>query len=429
MKWVVSMRLVKALVLSLPAVGMTLGGVSAVVGLNAVASAPVYAAEKPADKQVSAKVGKPLQEALQLVRAKDFKGAKAKLDEAREASKKSAFDEYKINEIASYVAFNMGDPNTAVKALDSMLDSPEASAADRQRILDQLSKFEYQSKDYTNAIKYGSRYLKDVGPNIDIALLVAQAYYLQKDYPQAINATQSLIRMANQAGQTEKKEWLDLLRSAQQLAGKDDDANATLSVLLTKYPSPEYWRDTFIIEQNKGRGSDRKNMELLRLKMVTGVLKDSDYMEMAQLGFALGFPGDAKMILEKGFANKVLGTGNDKDRENRLLAKAQTDSAADQKSLAAFEKEANAASNGEADIKLGFAYETYGDYQKAIDVMKRGLKKGNLKAEDEAHFLLGVTYFNAKKTSDAIAQFKAVPADSKLASLARLWIIYANSKG
>jgi hypothetical protein len=61
--------------------------------------------------------------------------------------------------------------------------------------------------------------------------------------------------------------------------------------------------------------------------------------------------------------------------------------------------------------------------------MKRGLKKGGLKAEDEAHFLLGVTYFNAKKTSDAIAQFKAVPADSKLASVARLWIIFANNKG
>ncbi len=416
------MRLVKALVLSLPVVGMTAG----FVALNTVAVPPAYAAD---EKKVSAKVGKPLQEAMQLAKSKDFKGAMAKLGEARAAAKKGSFDEYKVNEITSYVAFNTGDTTTAVKALDSNLDSAEATAEDKKRILDQLAKFEYQSKDYPSAIKYGQRYLKDVGSNLDIALLVAQAYYLEKDYPQAISATQSLIRMANQAGQTEKKEWLDLLRSAQQLSGKDEDAAATLQALLVKYPSPEYWRDTFIIEQNKGRGSERKSLETLRLKMLTGVLKDSEYMDMAELAFASGFPGDAKMILEKGFANKVLGVGPTKDRENRLLAKAQTDSAADQKSLPAFEKEAGAMASGDADVKLGYAYATYGDYEKGIEAIKRGLKKGKLKAEDEAHLLLGVTYFNAKKTSDAIAQFKAIPADSKLSSIAKLWIIYANSKG
>ena len=419
------MRLVKALVLSLPVIGLTAG----FAALNAISVSAVYAAEKSTEKQVSSKVGKPLQEAMQLVRSKDFKGAAAKLEEARAAAKKGSFDEYKVNEIASYVAFNTGDTTTAVRALDNNLDSPEATAEDKKRILDQLTKFEYQSKDYPSAIKYGQRYLKDVGPNLDIAVLVAQAFYLEKDYPQTISATQSLIRLASQSGQAEKKEWLDLLRSAQQLSGKEDEAAATLQTLLVKYPSTEYWRDVFIIEQNKGRGSERKSLETLRLKMLTGVLKDSEYMDMAELAFASGFPGDAKMILEKGFASKVLGAGATKDRENRLLAKAQADSAADKKSLPAFEKEASAMASGDADVKLGYAYATYGDYEKGIEAIKRGLKKGNLKAEDEAHLLLGVTYINAKKTSDAIAQFKAVPADSKLSSIAKLWIVYANSKG
>ncbi|MFT3931237.1 MAG: tetratricopeptide repeat protein [Spongiibacteraceae bacterium] len=416
------MRLVKALVLSLPVVGLTAG----VVALNAVVTPPAYAAE---EKKVSSKVGKPLQEAMQLARSKDFKAATARLEEARAAAKKGSFDEYKVNEIASYVAFQTGDTAAAVKALDTNLDSPEASAEDKKRILDQLAKFEYQSKDFPNAIKYAQRYLKDVGQNVDMAVLVAQAYYVLKDYPQAITATQSLIRMANQAGQPEKKEWLDLLRSAQQLSGKDDDAAATLQILLAKYPSTEYWKDTFIIEQNKGRGSERKSLEILRLKMLTGVLKDSEYVEMAELSFASGFPGDAKMILEKGFANKVLGVGPTKDRENRLLTKAQTDSAADQKSLTSFEKEAIAAASGDMDVKLGYAYATYGDYDKGIEAIKRGLKKGNLKSEEEAHILLGVTYYNAKKNADALAQFKAVPADSKLSSVAKLWIVYLNSKG
>ena len=240
----------------------------------------------------------------------------------------------KINEVTTFVAATCGDTAAAGKAIEAMVDSPESTPETRKRQLDQLTKFQYGAKNYDKAIQYGNRYLKDVGPDIDIAVVIAQSYYLKKDYPQAITATQALIRTAEQAGQPAKKEWLDLLRSSQQLAGKDDDAAATLAILLAKYPSPEYWRDTFIIEQNKGKSSDRKSMEMLRLKMLTGVIKDSDYVEMAQLAFALGFPGDAKMILEKGFANKTLGTGANKDRENRLLAKAQTDSAADQKALA-----------------------------------------------------------------------------------------------
>jgi tetratricopeptide (TPR) repeat protein len=422
------MRIIKVLMLSLPTMGMTFGTIGAVVALSSIASAPVYAADKSSEKKVGAKVGKPLKEAMELAQAKKFKEAMAKLQEAKAVSSKTSYDEYKINEITSYVAFAMGDSATAIKAFDSMLDSAEATAEDRKRILDQLIKFEYQSKDYPSAIKYGSRYLKDVGPSVDISLLIAQSYYLQKDYAQAITATQSLLRVAEQAGQPAKKEWLDLLRSSQQLAGKDDEAAATLELLLAKYPSTDYWRDTFIIEQNKGKGSERKGLETLRLKMMTGVLKDSDYMDMAELAFALGFPGDAKMILDKGFSNKVLGTGANRDRENRLMAKAQADAAVDQKELPAFEKEAIAKSTGDADLKLGYTYASYGEYEKAIEAMKRGLKKGGIKGEDEAHLQLGIAYVNAKKNSEAVAQFKAVPASSKLASIARLWTVYVNSK-
>jgi tetratricopeptide (TPR) repeat protein len=181
----------------------------------------------------------------------------------------------------------------------------------------------------------------------------------------------------------------------------------------------------FIYVQNQGGTSDRKSLEVYRLKMLTNSLRDSDYVDMAQLALALGFPGDAKTILDKGFSNKVLGTGANKDRETRLMNLAQENSTKDQKTLAQFEKEAIASTNGEGDLKLGEAFASYGDYDKAIEAIKRALKKGGLKSPDEAHLQLGIAYFQAKRTSDAISEFKAVPADSKLASVARLWIIYA----
>ena len=424
------MRVIKALVLALPAVGMTLGGVSSVIALNAAVVAPAYAADKvDKSKQVGVKVGKPLQEVLKLAQAKQFKEAMAKLKEVQAIPDQTPFEKFKVNEIVAYVAFNMGDTKTATKAYEEILDSGQLTPEDFKKRLDQLMKVEYSAHNYDKAITLGNRYLKEVGPSMDAAVIVAQSYYLKKDYLHAIPATQMLIQLAEKSGQPVQKAWLDLLRSSQQLAGKDDAAAQTLEVLLQKYPAPEYWRDMFIIEQNKGSNSDRKNLEVLRLKMLTGVLKPGDYMDMAQLALATGFPGDAKMILEKGFADKVLGSGKGADREKRLLAKAQADSAADEKQLPSYEKDAMKQSSGDDEIKLGEAYISYGDYEKGIAAINRGFKKGGkLKAADEGHLALGIAYYDVKQNAKAAAQFKAIAKDSKLASVAHLWLIFLSSQ-
>lgn len=410
--------------MALPTMMLAVGGVGTALTVNGVFSTPAYAADKKSE-QISSKVGKPLKEALDLAQQKKFKEAMAKVKEVQAIPGKTPFEEYKVNEIVAYIAVNLQDGATAAKAWEATLDSGQLSPAETKQRLDQLTKVYYGSKNYAKAIQYGQRYTKDVGPDTEIQLLVAQSYYLQQDYPHTIEATQALIRTANQAGQTVKKEWLDLLMDSQMKAGKEAEAQATLEQLLAKYPSPLYWNNMFIYVQNQGGSSDRKSLEVYRLKMLTNSLKDSDYVDMAQLALALGFPGDAKTVLDKGFAAKVLGTGSTKDRETRLMNLAQENSAKDQKGLPQFEKEAIASSSGEEDLKLGEAYASYGEHEKAIEAIKRALKKGGLKSPDEAHLQLGIAYYNAKRTNEAIAEFKAVPADSKLASVARLWIIFA----
>lgn len=421
------MRIVKALILSVPVAALPVYGISAAFVLSAV-STPVSAADKKSgEKQVTAKVGKPLQEALALANSGKLKDAMAKAQEASAAPGKTAFDDYKINEVMAFIAVKQGDYATAAKAYEATLQSGELPADQSKDRINQLTKIYYQLNNFPKAIQYGNQYLKDNGNDLTIAVLVAQSYFQQKDNVHAIDATQNLIRMANQSGQPVKEEWLQLLMNCQIRLERDEDAVATLEQLLAKYPSKQYWSQLLNYVQTHGPSNDRKNLELYRLKFMNGVLKDSEYAEMAQLAMALGFPGDAKNVLEKGFASKVLGVGPNKDRESRLLKLAQDNSANDQKALPTFEKEAAAAANGDADIKLGEAYASYGDYAKAVDAIKRGLKKGNVKAVDEAQVQLGVALVAAKRNSEAVAAFKAVPATSKLSSTARLWAIYAGN--
>ena len=419
------MRTIKALIMSVPMAALPIYGLTATVALS-VFAAPAFAADKKSDeKQVSAKVGKPLQESLTLANSGKLKEAMAKAQEASAAPGKTAFDDYKVNEVMAFIAVKQGDYATAAKAYEATLQSGELPAAQAKDRVNQLIKIYYQLNNFPKVIQYGNQYLKDGGSDITAAVLIAQAYFQQKDYPHAIEATQSLIRMANQSGQPVKEEWLQLLMNCQVRMEKDDEAVATLEQLLTKYPSKQYWTQMLNYAQTHGASTDRKNLELYRLKLANGVLKDSEYAEMAQLAMALGYPGDAKAVLDKGFANKVLGVGPNKDREARLMKLAQDNSVIDQKSLPEFEKEAAASASGDGDIKLGAAYASYGDYAKAVEAIKRGLKKGNVKAADEAQLQLGVALVGAKRNSEAVSAFKAVPADSKLASTARLWSIYA----
>ena len=422
------MRFIKALVLSLPAVGMTLGGIGAVVALNSMMATPLYAADKKAEKQVSSKVGKPLKEAQELANAGKFKDAMAKVQEAAAVSSKTPFDDFKISQFTAFIAIKTGDYAAAAKAYESILQSGELSADQANDQRKQLAAMYYQLQNYPKAIQYGNQYLKEGGTDTMAALLVTQSYYLQKDNQHAIESAKALMNMATQSGQPIKEEWLKLLMTSQLAEGKEDEAIKTLDQLLEKFPSQQLWGQRLGYAQTHGASSDRKNLEVYRLKYLLGVLKDAEYVEVAQLAIALGFPGDAKTVLEKGFSSKILGVGPNKDRESRLLNLAQTNAANDQKGLPSFEKESIAAADGDSDVKLGEAYASYGSYDKAVEAIKRGLKKGNVKAEDEAHLQLGIAYFNLKKTSDAVAQFKAIPADSKLADVARLWVVYVNSK-
>jgi len=420
------MRKIKALVLALPSLAFLCSEVGVGLTASAAFTAPAYAAEK---QTVSAKVGKPLKEAQDLAKQKKFKEALAKVKEAQAMPGKTPYEENVINEFTAYVAMNLGDYASAANAYEATLNSGQLSAQQQKQRLDQLVKLYYQAKNYPKVVQTGNRYLKEAGPNVDIALLIAQTYYLQKDYPHAIEAAQALIKMASQTGQPVKEDWLKLLMSSQYALNKDEDRIATLEQLLAKFPSQAYWQDMLNYVQSSASG-DRLNLETYRLKAAVGVLKDKEYIDMAQLAMAIGLPGDAKRILDKGFSNKVLGQGASKDREARLLNLANTQVAADQKSLPDQDKEARAAATGEADVKLGETYVTYGDYAKGIEAIKRGLAKGGVKATEEANLHLGVAYLGAKRNAEAIAAFKAVPASSKLSRLAKLWAIYAqNAKG
>ena len=111
----------------------------------------------------------------------------------------------------------------------------------------------------------------------------------------------------------------------------------------------------------------------------------------------------------------------------RLLAEAQQAVALDKSTLDKQDAAAKAKPTGDADVKLGAAYLSYGQNDKAIEALQRGIGKGGVKNPDEAGLLLGIAYVRANNKAEATKAFQTVNKDPALARIAKYWLMTTGS--
>jgi hypothetical protein len=201
--------------------------------------------------------------------------------------------------------------------------------------------------------------------------------------------------------------------------------------LVTHYPKKEYWSDLLARVQRKPNFSDRLALDTYRLMLASNSMRNAnDYMEMAQLAVQAGLPGEGKQVVEKGFADGVLGTGTpaEADRHRRLKELVAKRTEEDKQGLAARQTQAAAAKAGNELVDVGFGQVFLGEPKKGIALMEQGIAKGGLKRADDAKLHLGIAWLMAGEPSRAQSVFKTVSGTDGTADLARLWSLVARQK-
>lgn len=387
-------------------------------------SISAYAAKDDAKtQQVSSKVGKPLKQARELMDAKKWKEALVKTREAEAVEGKNATEDAIINEMLAYCMVNLKDYKSAVAVYETMLAKGQFKKEEEPKRILNMTQIYFALQNYPKAIELGERYLKVAGFDAEMVRQIAQAYYLQNDFARAEVYAKRLIDSQKQAKPEE--DWLKLLMSSQHKQNKRADVVLTLEKLLELYPNQQYWSDMFTYMLQGTSFSDRQSIMYLRLVQQTGMLQPDEYIEMAELSLANTNPGDAKRILEEGFAKGLLGKNESKERDLKLLNLAKTQAAEDLKLLPSIEKEAAAKPTGEALVKIGEAWLGHGQYENAVAAFSKGLAKGGVADKDDVNIDLGIAYLGLGKSQEAIQSFKNVSPSSKLALMSRLWAIQA----
>jgi tetratricopeptide (TPR) repeat protein len=396
------------------------------IGSSILLTSPVLAQKPDPALKINKKVGAPLNEALEAVKAKNFDLAAAKVKEAEAVEKKTPYEEFKIRETAAFMYVSQQKYPEVAAIYEKQMETPEWLPPELSANLEKsVAQLYYNGKNYEKSTEFSKRWLKNHPDDTDILALLSQSYYVSKDFPNCRDTANTAVAAAEKAGQQPKELWMQLAQTcAVQL---DDQATVTAAYekLVRYYPKPDYW-DRLLTRVTRGERNDRVMFQVLRVMADVGTLKNADqYMEYAQLALDNALPGEALRAVEKGYEQKVLGTdAKEKERHDRLMTKAKQTAQSDKASLPALEKEAQSPkATGGVEAGLGLAYFNYEQYDKAIAALEGGLKKGGLKNPEDYKIALGISQLRSGKKDEARETFKSIPKDSQMARVADMWVL------
>jgi tetratricopeptide (TPR) repeat protein len=384
-----------------------------------------------AQEQVRAEVGKPLQQARDLIKAQKYKEALAKLKEVEAIPNRTANENFLIEQMRASAAMQAGELATAAKSTQALIASGKLSAADQGRYAAGLASLYFRDKNYAEAAAWAQKSLAASPGDKAMRGVMIQSYFLAGDTAAAQREALADVQAAEKAGQVPPEDRLQLLAN---IASKGTDRQAYISSLerlVAYYPKKEYWNDLLRRIESKPGFNNRLALDMYRLRRATKTLDSgNDVFEMAQLALQERQAAEAKKVLEEGFASGLLGKGNDAERQKRLLNLANQRVEEAPKYLATAEAEAREAKDGDALVRIGMAYSGMGQNDKGIQLIQQGITllqqdkgaKGKAGRVDEANLHLGIAYLRAGQKQKAAQAFKAVQGTDGSADLARLWL-------
>ena len=371
-------------------------------------------------------VGKPLQQASELLKAGKAKEALAKVREAEAVGGRNANEQLTIDRMKAAAAQRAGDSGTAIQALESLYG--RVGGSEQGQVAEQLASAYAQQRNNGKASEWLNKAVQAGNNGSGIRQLQSYLQSASGDYGAIAREASGAISAAEQAGRRPDEGDLLRLADAQQRTGNLAGYGNSLEKLLLSYPKKEYWSAYLSRLPRKAGFAPRFELDVMRLRLASGTLgKTDEFMEMAQLALQAGLPAEGRRIAEQGFKNGVLGTGAEAARHQRLRDLAVKQEGELKAAIAGQATEAAAEKVGDALVKVGYAYVSLGEVDQGIKLIEQGIAKGSLKRPDDAKLRLGMAQLQSPKAKAAAVQsLRSVKGTDGAADIARLWVILGN---
>jgi len=380
------------------------------------------AADDAAKPKVSGAAKKEIVDLQTAVNNKDVANIPAKIAAAK-AKAKTKDDHYVIAQLQLKAAIDANDNAAMTAGLQEVVNSGFLKPAEAAPIYLNLGKLQYNAKAYDPAAAAFEQVLASEPNNVEAMVLLAEARNSQGRPAEAIGMIERAIAARTAAGQKADEAWYKRAVALSYNA-KLPTATDLARNWVAAYPSPKNWRDAIRIYQTASGLDDSSLVDSMRLARATGALAgENDYFKYTNSLVTKGFPGEAKVVLDEGFASKAI----DKSRGTftQLYAVASSRSQEDKASLAASATAARAAADAKKAMVIAEAYYGYGEYAQAADLYRVALTKAGVD-KDLANLRLGMALAAAGDKAGATAAFNAVGGAQ--GAIAKLWLTYLGQK-
>jgi tetratricopeptide (TPR) repeat protein len=376
-----------------------------------------------AQAQVRAEIGKPLQQAGELLRAGKAREALAEVRKADAVANKTPAEQLTIDRMKAAAAQRAGDTATAIAALEAIHE--KAGGTEKGQVAEQLASAYAQARNNAKATEWLNRGIAAGNNSASVRQLQQYLQSAGGDYAAIAKDAAAAVAAAEQAGRRPEEGELLRLADAQQRLGNTSAYITALEKLLAFYPKKDYWNAYLGRLQRKPGFADRFAIDVLRLKLASGTLsKTEDYMEYAQLALQAGLPAEGLRVVEQGFKAGALGTGAEAARHQRLRDLATRNLADAKAGIAAQASSAAAEKAGDDAVKVGYAMVSMGDADAGIKLIEQGIAKGGLKRPEDAKLRLGMALLQQGKSRErAVRTLRSVTGTDGAADIARLWTV------
>ncbi len=376
----------------------------------------------PAAIKISREASKAIMDLQTAVKGGDYASLPGKVAAANAAAK-TADDRFAIARLQYEAAVAQKDEGAKAAAVDAMLATGRAPAelANALRI-DQASR-RLATKDYAGVSGVADQLLASDPNNVDAMMLKAESLIGLGRAADGVALMQKAIAAQTAAGKPVPKDWNKRLVGLAYNNKLPVAGELALAWVKTD-PTPTNWRDAITIYQTTANVDEANQIDLYRLQRAAGALNsEADYYRYANSAATKGFPGEAKAVMEEGFASGKLQRNKAGIRE--LYASVSGKTAADKASLAASERSALSGSAARPALVTGDAYLGYGDYAKAAALYRAALGKSGVD-KDMANLRLGIALARSGDKAGATAALSGVGGTS--APVAKLWLAWLGTQ-
>lgn len=313
-------------------------------------------------------------------------------------------------------AIERKDLKAASAAAEAQLASGAVPPANVAKLFESIGQMQFDAGAYDEAAANFERSLQ-LAPGLGGAtVLLAETRVKQNRKVDALPLFESAIALEIAAGRKPAENWYKR-PIAIAFEAKNPAVMGLARTWVAAYPSAASWRDAIRLHASLSGLGHGALLDMYRLARLNRALTgDADYGRYADAALAKGFPGEAKAVLDEGFAASAIDRNQPTIKE--IYASATIKAAGDR---AALDTQAQNSGTAKSLMTLAEAYYGYGDYAKAATLIRAAQGKPGVDAE-LANLRLGMALASSGDRAGAKAALDLVTGSH--AEVARYWQTY-----